>query len=79
MSFSAYNGGLGGVLQDRRLCAKVAGCDPDRWFGHVEHYSLKARTKSAGYGKSFFDINRGYVRAVMDERRQRYTAFFGEA
>ena len=79
MTFSAYNGGLGGVLQDRRLCAKVTGCDPDRWFGHVEHQSLKAKTKTAGYGKSFFDINRGYVRAVMDERRHRYTAFFGEA
>lgn len=79
MTFSAYNGGLGGVLQARRLCAKVTGCDPDRWFGHVEHHSLKAKTKTAGYGKSFFDINRGYVRAVMDERRHRYTAFFGEA
>lgn len=79
MTFSAYNGGLGGVLQDRRLCAKVTWCDPDRWFGHVEHHSLKAKTKTSGYGKSFFDINRGYVRAVMDERRHRYTAFFGEA
>lgn len=79
MAFSAYNGGLGGVLQDRRLCASIAGCDPGRWFGHVELYSLKARSKAAGYGQSFYSINRGYVRAVMDERRHRYTAFFGEA
>lgn len=78
MALSAYNGGLGGVLQDRRLCAQVVGCDPGRWFGHVEHYSLKARTKTAGYGQSFFDINRGYVRAVMLDRRKRYAGVFGE-
>ena len=78
MAFSAYNGGLGGVLQDRRLCASIAGCDPGRWFDHVERHSLKARTKTAGYGQSFYDINRGYVRAVMFERRRRYAAFFGE-
>lgn len=78
MAFSAYNGGLGGVLQDRRLCASIAGCDPGRWFDHVELHSLKARTKTAGYGQSFYDINRGYVRAVMNERRQRYAGFFGE-
>ncbi len=62
----------------RGVAAALAGCDPDRWFGHVEHHSLKARTKTAGYGNSFFDINRGYVRAVMDDRRYRYAAFFGE-
>lgn len=78
MAFSAYNGGLGGVLQDRRLCASIAGCDPGRWFDHVELHSLKARTKTAGYGQSFYAINRGYVRAVMHERRQRYAGFFGE-
>jgi len=72
MAFSAYNGGLGGVLQDRRLCASIAGCDPGRWFGHVALHSLKARTKTAGYGQSFYDINRGYVRAVMIDRRPRY-------
>lgn len=78
MAFSAYNGGLGGVLNDRRLCGQVAGCDPARWFGHVELHSLKARAAVQGYGKSFYEINRGYVRAVMIERRPRYAAVFGE-
>lgn len=77
MSFSAYNGGLGGVLADRRLCAKVKGCDPDRWFGNVEHTSHKARVKTAGYGKSFFEINREYVRNVMIVRRPRYELAMG--
>lgn len=78
MAFSAYNGGLGGVLQDRRLCASIPGCDPGKWFGHVEKTSLKAKTKTAGYGQSFYDINRGYVRAVMIDRRQRYATWFKE-
>lgn len=79
MAFSAYNGGLGGVLADRRLCHQVKGCDAGRWFGHVERYSLKAKTKTtSGYGQSFFDINRGYVRAVLIDRRPRYASWFGE-
>lgn len=74
MAFSAYNGGMGGVLADRRLCAQVRGCDPGRWFGHVEAHSLKQKTRAHGYGQSFFDINRGYVRNVMYVRRARYDA-----
>lgn len=79
MAFSAYNGGLGGVLADRRLCAQIEGCDPGRWFDNVERHSLKAKTAASGYGKSFFDINRIYVRGVMIERRKRYAGYFGEA
>jgi hypothetical protein len=72
MAFSAYNGGMSGVLTDRRFCANVPGCDPGRWFGHVERTSHKVRVKTAGYGKSFFEINREYVRNVMIVRRPRY-------
>jgi len=78
MSYSAYNGGLGGVLADRRLCASINGCDANRWFGHVERYSLKAKKAAHGYGQSFFDINRGYVRNVMDVRRSKYALAMGE-
>ncbi|MCW5222403.1 lytic murein transglycosylase [Verminephrobacter aporrectodeae subsp. tuberculatae] len=79
MTLAAYNGGLAGVQQDRRLCAQTTHCDPKRWFGHVERHSLKAKTRTAGYGKSFFEINREYVRAILHERRKRYSAYFGEA
>ena len=46
--------------------------DSGKWFGHVEHTSLKAKTAVPGYGKSFFEINREYVRNVMVTRTVRY-------
>lgn len=70
--FSAYNGGLGGLLKDRRLCAGAANCNPERWFGHVEQHSFRARTAAKGYGKSFFEINREYVRNIMTVRVGKY-------
>lgn len=72
MSLAAYNGGLGGLASDRRVCAATAGCDPGRWWGHVERTSLKAKTAVSGYGKSFFEINREYPRAILVVRRPRY-------
>jgi hypothetical protein len=74
MSFSCYNGGLGGVLADQRLCAARKGCAPGVWFGHVELTSRKGKTAVAGYGQSFFEINRSYVRNVMIARRGKYVA-----
>lgn len=78
MCDAAHNGGLGGVLSERRICARVPGCDPDRWFGHVEHHSLKSRARTSGYGASWFEINRTHVRNVMIVRRPPYARWFGE-
>jgi hypothetical protein len=78
MALAAYNGGAGGVLSDRRVCAAVEGCDPNKWFGHVEQHSLKAKVAAKGYGKSFFEINREYPRNILGFRRDRYAAWFGE-
>lgn len=72
---SAYNGGLGGVMQDRRLAASK-GADPNKWFGNVELYSFKSKTKARGYGQSFFEVNRGYVRNILTVRMQKYQPFF---
>lgn len=74
-----YNGGAGGFLADRRLCANTAGCDPRVWFGHIEHTSLKARRPASGYGKSFFEINREYVRNVLLVRRPKYATLMDDA
>ena len=75
---SSYNGGLGGVMQDRTLCAHTTGCDPSRWFNNVEKYSYKSRIKNPGYGQSAFDINRGYVRSIFYIRREKYIPFFNK-
>lgn len=72
MMLAGYNGGMGGVASDRRVCAATPGCDPSRWLGHAEHTSLKARTAVPGYGKSFFVTNREYPRNILFMRRARY-------
>lgn len=72
MTFAAYNGGAGGLASDRRACAATTACNPGKWFGNVERTSLKAKTALPGYGTSFFQINREYVRNILLMRRVRY-------
>lgn len=69
---SAYNGGMLHVLKDRKLCMAKKDCDPERWFGHVETDSVKAKRALKGYGKSFFEINREYPVHVLFTRRPKY-------
>jgi hypothetical protein len=71
-AFSAYNGGMGGVRQDRIACEATPDCDSGRWFANVEKTSLKAQAAVPGYGQSFFAINRSYVRNILIVRRVRY-------
>lgn len=74
---AAYNGGLGGLSQDRKLCALTTGCDAAQWFGNVERTSNKSRVKWQGYGKSAFDINREHVDMTVRVRRPKYIALLG--
>ena len=73
---SAYNGGEGGLRQDRMLCTNTPGCDPSRWKDNVEHTSLKRKSPTSGYKQSFFDINREYVRNVIYVRSAKYAPYF---
>ena len=75
-TLSAYNGGESGLRQDQLLCRNRSDCDPSRWFGNVEKYSLKSRQKFKGYGQAPFDINREYVSNVIYLRRPKYEKFF---
>lgn len=73
MADAAYNGGMGGVQNDRRACAIKAGCDPQKWFGHVEASCTKSR--AALYGqRSACDINRHHVADVLRVRMPKYRA-----
>ena len=71
MADAAYNGGLGGVKNERRACGLKAGCDAQQWFGNVENTCLKSRTALYGQ-RSACDINRQHVQAVMRERSAKY-------
>lgn len=77
MCDAAYNGGEGGLMAERRLCAAVGGCDPGQWFANVELHSGKSRTKWQGYGASAYDINRTHARNVMVVRRGKYVGVMG--
>lgn len=71
--FVTYNSGS--VLIDRRLCINVKGCDPSRWYGHVELHSSKSKIAQKGYGQSFFAISRAYPRNIMYVRREKYIPY----
>jgi hypothetical protein len=68
---AAYNGGMGGVQKERRACGLKAGCDPQQWFGHVEHTCLKSRAPLYA-GRSACDINRHHVHDVLVVRSPKY-------
>lgn len=75
---AAYNGGWGGMQEERRACYLAKGCDAQRWFGNVELHCLKSKVKWKGYGASACDINRDHVENVINKRRPKYKPFFGE-
>jgi len=73
---AAYNGGLGGLLSDIRLCKARSDCNPRVWYNQpsslgVESTSNKSRQKWHGYGQSAFEINRGYVKNI-EQRAIKY-------
>lgn len=72
---SSYNGGFGGFSADRKLCSNTIGCNPRVWFGHVEQTSLKAKVPLSGYGESFYQINRRYVREVQIIKAPKYQIY----
>jgi hypothetical protein len=69
---AAYNGGVGGLNRERTACKLKSGCDPTKWFGHVELVCLKS--KAILYGKrSACDINRDHVQDVLNIRSAKYS------
>lgn len=78
MMLAAYNGGLGGVTNEIKLCRDKPGCDPTRWFGHVETTTKKSKVKVGGYGNSSADINRIYPFDILYTRREKYLPFFDD-
>lgn len=75
MADAAYNGGLGGLLLERRTCGLAVGCDPQLWDKNVERYCRKSRTPLYA-GRSACDINRDHVTDVFERRMPKYESFF---
>jgi len=75
MADAAYNGGLGSVRKDRQFCGLKKGCDPQKWFGHVETNSTKSR-KPIYVGRSAFDISRHHVKDILYTRMPKYQPHF---
>lgn len=74
-ALAAYNGGVGGILKDQRLCANTKGCDQQKWWDNTENMSLKTKNAFNGFKKSAFQINREYPYNIMKLRRQKYEPF----
>ena len=68
---ASYNQGLGGTQRDRRVCRITRGCDPGRWWGHVER-TCGASTAALYAGRSACDISRHHVRDVLMVRAPKY-------
>lgn len=72
---AAYNGGTKDLNRERRACMTISGCDPSKWFNHVEKYCMKS--KVALYGKrSPCQINRDHVNDVLNVRGPKYKSLF---
>jgi hypothetical protein len=79
MSDAAYNGGLSGLLKERRACGLASNCDPNIWFDNVEKHCLKS-TKVLYGSRSACDINRHHVYDVYIIRMPKYQMnYFNEA
>lgn len=74
MMDAAYNRGLGGINKERTVCGLKKGCDPNKWFGHVEKTCLASKKPLYGQ-RSACDINRHHVDDVLNTRMPKYQRY----
>lgn len=78
MPFLAATYNSGSTVKDRAFCRTQPGCDPNKWWGNVELYSVKSKKVQPGYGRSFYQISREYVQSTINIRRPKYIPYVGE-
>lgn len=61
---SAYNGGLGWISRDEKICESHFGCDPAKWDGHVSEHSDRADWA--------IKENRNYMRFIVHRHQPQY-------
>lgn len=72
---AAYNGGIGGLNNERRACKLSNNCNPALWKNNVELFCLKSRVALYG-NRSACDINRHHVTDVLVTRSPKYKIYF---
>ena len=72
---AAYNGGMGGVNNERRACGLSKNCNPQLWFNNVEMTCLKGNKPIYGQRTACM-INREHVTNVFKLRSEKYKVFF---
>jgi len=77
-SDSVYNGGFRWFNKERSLCKMKKGCDPNRWFGHVEKIKSKRAIRKLYGDRTAWDINRHHVRDVIKVRLPKYEKDYEE-
>lgn len=68
---AVYNGGMRDLRKERIACGLKINCDPQRWFGHVEHIKVKSQAPLYGTRSAYF-INREHVEYVFKYRLSKY-------
>lgn len=68
---ASYNGGIGGLDNERRACKLAAWCDHTKWFDNVEKLCLKSQVALYG-NRSPCQINRDHVVDVLKIRSNKY-------
>jgi hypothetical protein len=75
MTDQAYNAGLGRVKKNRLQCSLTRGCDPQKWFNHVERHCTASK-KPLYAGRSACDIMSHHVHDTLLVRMPKYKPFF---
>lgn len=75
MTDVAYNGGIGGLLKERRACGLAKGCDADVWFNNVELYCLKSK-RILYSNRNACDINRHHAEDVFHHKLPKYKKYY---
>lgn len=68
-ALSGYNGGEGWIARDRALCRARPGCDPSRWWGHVERFTSRSASNAAQ--------NREYPKRIELQFQSSYRSWGG--
>ena len=63
VALADYNGGWGNVTKERAICVRRPGCNPNRWYGHVE--TIRGVRSDAN-----FKENRDYPKKVTKARKR---------